>query len=65
MQGNIYREAFTRVWNERYRLFHNHEWTRVGKYARCKSYNTCGGNGMYLWDESYNGVLRCYREIPV
>lgn len=64
VQGNIYREPFTKVWNEQYQLFRNREWTRVGKCARCKSYNTCGGNGMHLWDESRDGVLRCYREMP-
>ena len=55
IQGNIYRDDFMDVWNNRYQVFRNRSWVKKGVCAKCKYFKYCEGSGMHLHDE--NGEL--------
>ena len=50
-QGNIYRDDFVDVWENRFADFRNHETFRTGDCADCKYWKWCRGNGMHLRDD--------------
>ena len=49
-QGNIYRDDFMEVWENRYAAYRQREWMRTGECANCKYFRYCQGNGMHLRD---------------
>jgi len=49
-QGNIYKDDFMDVWNNRFEPFRNREWARQGVCADCSMFRYCEGNGMHLHD---------------
>ena len=49
-QGNIYRDDFMDVWENRYRPYRNHAWMKQGECADCRYFRYCQGNGMHLHD---------------
>lgn len=51
-QGNIYRDHFWEVWQQRFEPFRNREWTRKGECQECKVWEFCRGGGMHLRDNS-------------
>lgn len=59
IQGNIYKDNFIDVWNERYLPFRDRSWTKKGECADCKYFRYCQGNGMHLRDEEGN-LLFCH-----
>lgn len=63
IQGNIYRDDFWTVWNNRYQIMRNRSWTKTGKCATCKSYKYCQGNGLHLRDEKTGELLHCHLEM--
>lgn len=54
-QGNIYRDSFWEVWQNRFEPFRNREWMRKGKCGSCSMFRYCMGGGMHLRDD--NGEL--------
>lgn len=62
-QGNIYRDDFMQVWNERFLPFRNREWARQGECADCSMFRYCEGNGMHLHDETGKLLVCHYRRI--
>ena len=54
-QGNIYRDDFWEVWQNRFEPFRNREWARRGACADCRMFRYCLGGGMHLHDD--NGEL--------
>jgi radical SAM enzyme (rSAM/lipoprotein system) len=62
-QGNIYRDNFIDVWNNRFAPFRNREWARKGQCADCAMFRYCEGNGMHLHDDSGNLLVCHYRRI--
>lgn len=54
-QGNIYKDSFWDVWQNRFAPFRNREWTKSGECKECKVWEFCRGGGMHLRDE--NGEL--------
>lgn len=65
VQGNIYTDRFMNVWNNRFQLFRNREWTRTGRCAHCKEYKNCGGNGLHYWKADRQEVMQCHRGMIV
>ncbi|MDR0798864.1 MAG: TIGR04133 family radical SAM/SPASM protein [Dysgonamonadaceae bacterium] len=65
IQGNIYKDDFWTVWNERYQIMRDRSWTKTGKCAACKSYKYCQGNGLHLRDENTGQLLCCHLEMLV
>ena len=58
-QGNIYKDDFMDVWENRFQVFRNKEWARKGECADCKVFRYCRGNGMHLRDGEGN-LLMCH-----
>lgn len=57
-QGNIYKDDFMDVWNNRYKPFRDRLWMRTGPCADCGMFRYCQGNGMHLRDDE-GRLLRC------
>ncbi len=62
-QGNIYRDDFMTVWNEKFQKFRNREWARKDGCADCKVWRWCLGNGMHLYDDDDRLLLCHYRRL--
>lgn len=58
-QGNIYKDDFWDVWENRFEKYRNREWTHKGECANCKMFRYCEGNGMHLYDDNEN-LLVCH-----
>lgn len=63
IQGNIYKDDSWTVWNKKYHVMRNRQWTKTGKCATCKSYKYCQGNGLHLRDEKTGELLHCHLEM--
>lgn len=50
-QGNIYRDHFWDVWQNRFTPFRNREWAKKDECAECKVWEFCRGGGMHLRDD--------------
>ncbi len=62
-QGNIYRDRFWEVWQNRFEKFRNREWTRKEECADCEMWRYCQGGGMHLRDDEEH-LLNChYRRL--
>jgi radical SAM enzyme (rSAM/lipoprotein system) len=60
IQGNIYKDNFRDVWENRYEIYRDRSWTKTGICAECKSYKYCEGNGMHLRNEKNGELLFCH-----
>ena len=60
IQGNIYKDNFAEVWENRYQAYRNRGWTRTGLCADCDSYKYCEGNGLHLRNEKTGELLFCH-----
>lgn len=58
-QGNIYRDRFWEVWENRFEPFRNREWARRGECADCGMFRYCLGGGMHLHDDD-GSLLYCH-----
>lgn len=63
VQGNIYKDNFMDVWNNRYQLYRNRDWTKTGQCASCKEYKYCKGNGLHYWTEDRKNILACHCDL--
>jgi radical SAM enzyme (rSAM/lipoprotein system) len=60
VQGNIYRDNFAEVWQNKYGIYRDRAWTKTGICATCDFYSHCEGNGMHLRDEKTGELLFCH-----
>ena len=60
IQGNIYKDNFADVWENRYQKFRDRSWTKTGICADCEFYGYCEGNGLHLRDEKTDELLFCH-----
>lgn len=58
-QGNIYKDDFMDVWENRFQPFRNREWMKKGICADCVFFRYCEGNGMHLRDDK-GELLFCH-----
>ena len=63
VQGNIYRDNFYEIWNNRFQTFRNREWTHTGQCKHCKDYSMCLGNGLHNWHGLKDNVLVCHSRM--
>jgi len=63
IQGNIYKDDFWTVWNERYQIMRNRSWTKTDICADCKSFKYCDGNGLHLRQQKNDKLLCCHLEM--
>ena len=57
-QGNIYKDDFWQVWQERFEPYRNRQWARKGQCANCKAWRYCEGNGLHLYNDE-GELLSC------
>ncbi|MCI1640717.1 MAG: TIGR04133 family radical SAM/SPASM protein [Bacteroidales bacterium] len=60
-QGNIYRDDFMDVWNNRFRCYRDREWMKTGSCKDCDYFRYCHGNGFHL-RASDGKLLVCHME---
>lgn len=58
-QGNIYRDDFWDVWQNRFEKFRDRQWMKHGICSDCKVFDYCQGNGFHLRDEN-GDVMVCH-----
>ena len=56
-QGNIYKDDFWEVWQNRFQVMRDRSWARKGKCKDCKVWRYCEGSGLHLYDD--NSELLC------
>ena len=59
-QGNIYRDSFWDVWENRFEKFRNREWMRRGACQDCEMFRYCQGDGMHLRDGNGDMMMTCH-----
>ena len=57
-QGNIYKDSFWDVWENRFEPYRNRQWAKKGQCAKCKAWRYCEGNGLHLYDDN-GDLLSC------
>ena len=62
-QGNIYKDDFMDVWNNRFKPFRDRSWAKKGICSDCKFFRYCEGNGMHLHDDDGNLLFCHYHRI--
>lgn len=62
-QGNIYRDNFMEVWEQKFQLYRQREWARKGECADCDMFRYCEGSGMHLRDEKGDLLFCHYKRI--
>lgn len=58
-QGNIYKDDFWDVWENRYQNYRYRDWAKKGECADCDMFRYCEGNGMHLHDEN-GDLMHCH-----
>jgi radical SAM enzyme (rSAM/lipoprotein system) len=56
-QGNIYKDDFIDVWENRFGPYRDRSWMKKGECVDCKWFRYCEGNGMHLRDDDGNLIL--------
>lgn len=62
-QGNIYRDDFMDVWENRFQPSRNREWMKKDACADCNFFRYCEGNGMHLRDEKGELLFCHYKRL--
>lgn len=62
-QGNIYKDDFMDIWENKFIPYQNRSWTRKGTCADCKMFRYCEGNGMHLYDNEENLLFCHYKRL--
>ncbi|MCF8296972.1 MAG: TIGR04133 family radical SAM/SPASM protein [Saprospiraceae bacterium] len=60
IQGNIYEDDFLDVWENKFQIMRNRNWTKTGICENCDMFKYCRGNGMHLHEPDNPNVLRCH-----
>ncbi len=60
VQGNIYHDNLSEVWNKRFQLHRDRSWTKTGMCAECEFYRYCEGNGLHLHTGKSGEILFCH-----
>jgi radical SAM enzyme (rSAM/lipoprotein system) len=64
IQGNIYKDEFLDVWDDKFTVMRDRRWARTGTCRTCRSWGFCRGNGLHLRDEKTGDLLFCnYRAL--
>lgn len=60
IQGNIYKDDFWDVWNNRFGIMRDRSWTKTGACASCTAYRWCLGSGLHLRNEKTGELSVCH-----
>lgn len=58
-QGNIYKDDFWDVWENRFQVMRDRSWARKDQCASCKVWRYCEGSGLHLYDDG-GRLLTCH-----
>jgi radical SAM protein with 4Fe4S-binding SPASM domain len=59
VQGNIYRDNFWDIWENRFEVMRNRSWCKTGICKNCKDFKHCNGGAMHLWNEKQDCIMAC------
>ena len=65
IQGNIYKDNFWDVWQNRFEPYRNREWMRKEECADCSVWRYCEGNGMHLRGNDGRLMLCHYDRLKI
>ncbi len=60
IQGNIYRDNFADVWENKFEIMRKRDWAKTGICSNCKSWRYCEGNGLHLRNPADNTLYFCH-----
>jgi len=63
IQGNIYKNDFLDVWNNKFEIFRNRKHFKTGICKNCKEWKNCRGDGMHLHEPGNESPLICYNKL--
>lgn len=63
IQGNVRKDRFSEIWNNKFEFFRNRERTKCEKCYKCENWDNCLGNSMHLWDFDKNEPKMCHLEM--
>ena len=64
VQGNIYKDDFIDVWNNRFQAARNREsWAKVGHCKDCKKWKKCQGSGLHLHHDAHSEPEVCHYRL--
>jgi radical SAM enzyme (rSAM/lipoprotein system) len=58
-QGNIYKDDFWEIWNNKFQKFRNRDWAKIGICSNCNYFRYCEGGGMHLHNAD-NSLMMCH-----
>ena len=62
VQGNIYKDNFLDVWNNRFNIMRDRRWTKTGLCLNCRDYKNCSGGALHLWNAKKDGIMKCLHQ---
>jgi len=66
IQGNIRKERFSDIWNNKYEMFRDRGWKKKGDCKECYYWDYCEGESMHLWDFEKKELKVCnYKKIEM
>ncbi len=60
VQGNIYKDDFLDVWEDRFKEYRNRKVFKTGMCRSCKQWKNCRGEGMHLREPGNSDPLMCH-----
>jgi len=63
IQGNIYHDDFSKIWQNRFQEFRNRQWKKQGICTNCPDFKYCLGNGFHLFDQQKQKLLFCHHRM--
>jgi len=63
IQGNVKKDRFSEVWNNKFEYFRNKERTKCETCFNCEYWNNCLGNAMHLWNFDKGEPKMCHLEM--
>lgn len=62
-QGNIYKDDFMDVWENRFQAFRDRKWAKKDECAACKFFRYCEGNGIHLRNDDGKLLVCHYKRL--
>jgi radical SAM protein with 4Fe4S-binding SPASM domain len=63
VQGNVRRDDFVDIWNNRFQKFRDRNWQKQGRCGGCDEFPHCKGGGLHLWDSEACDTKVCHFEL--
>lgn len=62
-QGNIYKDDFWDVWQNRFQVMRDRRWAKKDQCVSCKVWRYCEGSGLHLYDDNGRLLVCHYRRL--